>query len=320
MPGQEPKAHHFVHRAYLEGFQDPSREKLGAPSLWVYIPGKSPFPQRPARVAKRNYYYCLPEGEGRNFEVEHALQKLEDAALPALRHLRVGKFDLIPDDRLTFAGYVAMSCVRVPIFEKWINRFTLLQEAKRLEFITHNRKALEWLARKFEEETGEHTDPEDLRRKLTGGNVVLSQSNRGWTIRNMFEFTMNLQELIFNMNWTFLIAREDDGFLTSDNPVAVHDPIQRSGNAGFTSSREAFFLFPLSKHVCLRGAHTSGPSSSELDAASVRAVNKAIIERVDSQLYAPFRSEAVQRLLNFVATNSVRPRRVLLRRGRVTEE
>jgi hypothetical protein len=137
----------------------------------------------------------------------------------------------------------------------------------------------------------------------------------------MFEFTLKLQQLIFNMNWTFLIAHEDDdGFLTSDNPVAVHDLIQRFGNAGFTSSREAFFLSPLSKHVCLRGAHTLSPKSSELDAARVRAVNKAVIERVDSQLYAPFKSEAVQRLLNFLAARSVDPRSVLLRRGRVTEE
>lgn len=53
MPAEEPKGHHFVHRAYLEGFVDSSIEKL-----WVCVANKRPFPQRPERVAKRNDYYC----------------------------------------------------------------------------------------------------------------------------------------------------------------------------------------------------------------------------------------------------------------------
>jgi hypothetical protein len=127
--------------------------------------------------------------------------------------------------------------------------------------------------------------------------------------------------IIFGMNWTFLISREDDdGFLTSDNPVAVHDPTQRSGVAGFASSPGAYFLFPLSRRVCLLGTHFSGPQSSELNASNVRSVNKALIERVDSQLYAPFKSEAVQKILNSIVIRSAGGHKILLRHGRVTEE
>jgi hypothetical protein len=78
---QEPKCHHYVHRAYLEGFLDPDLERIREPFLWMYMGNKFPFRQRPERVAKRNYYYCYRDGEKKSFEAEHNLQKLEDLAL-----------------------------------------------------------------------------------------------------------------------------------------------------------------------------------------------------------------------------------------------
>jgi hypothetical protein len=71
-PGDEPNAQHYVHRAYLAGFQDPRFESRGEPALWVYIPEKNPFRQRPDRVAKLNYQ----QEEKRQFVGEHGLQSL----------------------------------------------------------------------------------------------------------------------------------------------------------------------------------------------------------------------------------------------------
>jgi hypothetical protein len=73
-----PKQQHYVHRAYLEAFTDPDYEKRGESYLWAYLPGKSPFRQKPDRIAKRNYYYCFDREEKRQFDFEHTLQKLED--------------------------------------------------------------------------------------------------------------------------------------------------------------------------------------------------------------------------------------------------
>ena len=77
-PQPEPKHHHYVQLAYLEGFVDPDYEKRRESYLWAYMPEKSPFRQKPERIAKRNYYYCFERDNKRRFDVEHALQQLEE--------------------------------------------------------------------------------------------------------------------------------------------------------------------------------------------------------------------------------------------------
>lgn len=320
MPGEEPKSQHFVHRAYLEGFQDPALERQGKRAIWVYMPGKEPIPQAPERVAKRNYYYCYHEENQRQFRAEHGLQELEDISLPILLRIRRADFSLNPEDRLTFAGYVALSYTRVPTFERVLNQIAALVEGKRLEFIAHHRPALESLVAKLDAKTGKKTDVDEFQAKLTGGSVYLSQKNRGWTVQQMFETMMTLQKVIYAMHWCFLRAPADtDGFLTSDNPVSLFDPIARFG-IGFASSPAAYFTFPVSKDICLLAQHRPCQASQSLTAYEVRLRNRDSVTRADTQLYAPFKSTRVQKLFDCVAREKGKPRRILFQKGRVVQE
>ncbi len=323
MPADEPKGQHFVHRAYLEGFQDTELEQRGRPALWVYMPGRSPFPQRPERVAKRNYYYCYEREERRRFEVEHDLQKLEDAALPVLQLIRQQSFDLSPDNRMTFAGYIALSHARVPTFQRAIDRIASLESAQRIETITNDREALLWVTKKLSEETGEPVDPDEFQRKLTAGSAVVGQGNRDWSLGQMFQAMIALQQTISRMSWRFMIASENDpGFLTTDNPVAVFDPLRGPLEAiGFASSPAAHFTFPISRELCLLADHRGAPTTTiKVSASVVRNMNKTAISRADTQLYAPFRSDKVQSLLDESVQMWKRDRKVLLRKGRVVKE
>jgi hypothetical protein len=318
MAGNEPKGQHYVHRAYLANFQDPEFERRDKPALWVYLPEKQPFRQRPDRVARRNYYYCYDEKEKRQYVAEHGLQKLEDLALPILRNLCNRKFTLTAEDRLTFAGYIAMAHTRVPAFERFLNFSSSLITAKKLELLANDKRALASIVKEMSDRTGEAIDAEDFRRKLTGGSVVITQGNRGWTVQRMFENLLMLQQVIFDMKWAFLLsAHNADGFLTSDNPVSLFDPAAGPMRGiGFASSPVAHFTFPLSRDVCLLAQHMRGPETSELDAVQVRSINKANITRADSQVYAPFCSLGVQRLLNDVTKQKGGPRKVLFTKGR----
>src|SRR6185312_9585533 len=125
----------------------------------------------------------------------------------------------------------------------------------------------------------------------TGGSVVVTQANRGWSIRMMFEMTMELQIIIDRMSWCFLIAPPDDpGFLTTDNPVALYDPDKLPwGGIGFASSPGAHFAFPISREICLIGQHRSAPVVQKVNSAGVRETNKGNITRCETQLYAPFK-------------------------------
>jgi len=80
------------------------------------------------------------------------------------------------------------------------------------------------------------------------------------------------------------------------------------------------FTFPISKEICLLVQPFRNPSQVTLNASDVRHVNRGTITRADSQLYAPFNSGAVQALFDKINKQTKRPRRVLLRHGRVVIE
>lgn len=124
----------------------------------------------------------------------------------------------------------------------------------------------------------------------------------------MFEMMLSLQKMIYVMDWFFLRAPAgSDGFLASDNPVSVFDPMPRIG-IGFASSPAAYFTFPISKDICLIAQHQLCPEFHRLTAHEVRLRNADSITRADAQVYEPFKSSGVQRLFDHVAREK-KPRR-----------
>lgn len=323
MPGHEPKGQHYVHRAYLEGFIDPATMNGNGGSLWLYLPNKRPMPQKPERLAKRNYYYCYEKEQRKQFVAEHTLQKLEDVSLPVLNSLRQRSFALSGQDRLTFAGYIALSFTRVPTFERTTNLLASFVAAKQLEAASRDIETLEEAARLHREETGENKTAEQVRADLTGGSVVATPPTRAWSLEQMIAMTMHLQKVIVEMNWTFLIAPAGDpGFLTSDNPVALFDPaVGRHQRAAFASTKHAYFTFPICRDICLLAQHVPGPPTAEVSPREVRSINSRAISRSDTQVYAPFKSEKIQAILD--KASRMKPSgksRVLFRKGRVVIE
>jgi hypothetical protein len=320
----EPKHHHYVQRAYLEGFIDFDYERRRESYLWTYMPKKSPFRQKPERIAKRNYYYCFERDNKRRFDVEHVLQQLEDVSLPVLKKLRSSQLDINPEERLTFAGYMALSYTRVPTFERTINRVTAIHEALEVEKFAANVENLKLMAKEERELTGQEVTADEIRGRFTGGNVVVTQKSREWSLSQMVRVTIMIQQILFNMRWIFLVAPDgDQGFLTSDNPVSLFDaPHVDVPGTGFLSSSEAYLTFPVSRDICLLLRHRAGVSQAVTRVASsrVREVNKGTILRADTQLYAPFQSRKVQQLLDSVVNARPAPKRVLIKKGKVVEE
>lgn len=320
--GPKPKSHHFVHRAYLEGFVDPQTTKGNEGYLWVYIPGKSPFKQRPERVAKRNYYYCIEKNAERDFLVEAGLASLEDAAMPILRALEHKSFDLTADDQLTFAGYIALAFTRVPTFERSMNRLAALSDGRLMEMASNDPRLLEQAARNESEETGRTVTAEEFRKKLIGGSIELRQTSRNWSVGMMVESMLRLQVLIANMHWSFLVAPEGDpGFVTTDNPVALYDPDAPTWAGISFASPTAHFAFPVNRELCLIGRHRPMPKIQRPSASHVRQINKAAITRCDAQVYAPFKSQKLQMILDEVAREKGgRTGKVFFRKGRLVQE
>jgi hypothetical protein len=281
------------------------------------MPNKKPFKQLPEKIARRHYYYCHEEDGKRLFIGEKGLAKMESIANPLLQRIRNKNFNLTADEHLTFAGYIALSYCRVPTFERRLNNLYTFMQAKNLEWIIGNEEIHRRLIERSKAE-GDPIDLEKLRDDIKNGSTVLTQENRGWSIKRMFETADMLQDVIDLMHWSFLHADErDDGFLTTDNPVSVFDPLSPRGPA-FQSSREAHFLFPVSRTLCLLGTHYK-LLDRKCSAYEVRQINRQNIECADTQVYAPFKSEGVQKILNNQCADR-KYSRVLLRKGKAVIE
>lgn len=83
-----------------------------------------------------------------------------------------------------------------------------------VEKFASNIKNLEKIALLEESEhTGGEITPEEIRGRLNGGNVVLKPTNRGWSLTQMIQVMMLIQEIVFDMCWAFLLAPDGDPVL-----------------------------------------------------------------------------------------------------------
>ena len=223
---------------------------------------------------------------------------------------------------MTLAGYVALSHVRVPTVHRTIDHITSLFHAEQMEAFANNDQAIRQFVEEHRRETGEDLDPLKFKEDLTGGSVVVAQKSKGWTLLQMFRMMETIHELIFRMHWTFMIAsNEDGGFLTSDNPVSLYDPVGGPrGAIGFASTPAAYFMFPLSRKLCLVGRHWKGSEVIKLTPFEVRRINTGAIARSDQQVYAPFWSNKIQKIVDNAVSHKPAPRRVLIRKGHIVEE
>ena len=95
----------------------------------------------------KQQHYCFDREEKRQFDFEHTLQKLEDISISVLRKLRSRGFRLDPEERLTLAGYVALSYTRVPTFERLVDRFATLDSAFKLDKFVSDPENVKLIAR-----------------------------------------------------------------------------------------------------------------------------------------------------------------------------
>ncbi len=297
MPATEPKSHHFVQRAYLDSFSDPQPAKgRTGPFLWVYSRKTEVRYQTTKKCATQNYFYCFEKQGARSFEVEHEIADLENHSLPLLVRAQQGALPTSAQDRLTLAGYVALAATRTPTAKSIFNQVAIDAQVNALREIANVPGKLEAVLREREMKSGEKLDPDEERRKLKAGKMRAVITERDWSLRCMFETTLQMQSRFVKMDWT-LIRAKAAFFLTSDFPVLLWNPLQTGHVHKDANSPD--FLFPISRDTCLAGG--TGFGSEDLvftDAAQVRKINLALIKRADCFVFSPFRAPYVQQKLD----------------------
>ena len=117
------------------------------------------------------------------------------------------------------------------------------------------------------------------------------QTSRAWSLRQMTEMMMFFQKHFMGMR--LLLLHANNGFfVTSDCPVAVHDPATIPVlPPGFQSFE---MRFPLSREYCLAGTYSPGPAKLEIEADQVEQLNRFLIRQADRFVYAPFDAGYIQ--------------------------
>lgn len=296
MPSVEPKAHHYVQCAYLEGFCDPElKDGTGSSRVRVYSPNRSMRTQIPRECAVQNYFYCFDQDGKRNFVVEKTLADMESDSVPVLNAARQGRLPNNLTDRLTLASYIALSIVRTPTAKRIVDQAYIDVNIERFRQLIDTPGQLEAYLEKEAKKTGIKRDADESRRKLKGGQIRAIQTSHGGSLLMMFQQLPVLQEKIMNTHWTLL--RSDAMFLTCDQPVTLHSPHRKLAHLR-PGQIDPDFLFPISRKFSLAGSSTHQDPYGELDKEGTKVFNIALIKRADRFVYSPFDAPYIQEELD----------------------
>lgn len=283
---------HFIPRAYLRGFLcDEKKEKTYA------FNSKSELITRTKidAICTKNFLYRTQDANGSDSDdIEEALSQIEDKYAGWLNKVR-SKKPLANSDVADLAIFIALQHLRVPRSFDFTNDMAsktaeemlkaeiakLLKNKKRREELMHelresNPARFEKLLKEDSTFTGRLTRKNvETMISRTRLDFDLGQNN---IIRNMFESTEFVANMILERGWNFVFAPVGSEFITSDMPVYVAkllpNGVLHFGYGGF-GQPDADVVFPLAKDVCLiaRGSNYY-QNFSVISAETVVFINK----------------------------------------------
>jgi hypothetical protein len=220
--------HHYLPQFYLQGFTDPDTPQGHEPYVWVHRAEERTWERRaPVNVAaETNYYVFTDETGNESQEVEKAFGQIEGVVAPLIREKIQRQQSLTAEERLEFAGFVALMFARVPGQIEHAGNFMaeVLEKmtAMHLHVLREDPRRLEAFKQQYREEMGEELPdlrPEDL----TMEGIRVTTKTPAALAMNLSAVTMNAQ-IIADMGWTFWLSSKPDYFVTSDFPFCLHDP------------------------------------------------------------------------------------------------
>ncbi len=316
---------HYVPQFYLREFLDPALEAKGQNVVWLYESGRHPSKKSVKDVGYEPDFYEIASGTGNAAEAEQAgflegrLQQLEAVVAPTLRRLAHGDFTLTPQQRGEFAGFIALTMCRTPFFAGVIDQAFLLENRAQMKRVLKTPGMLEELLARADLSVDEAAGlrPERIREfaeRVVSGRLNARQTNRGYTMKMMFLAMRDYMDQFERMRWSLIQAAPNEYFITSDNAVVIRPPDDRdrpSLNIDFFEAGTEFFL-PVSRSYILCGRMESGRDRTGRGTpAMMKAMHQLQVLRAHRQIYAPFKSEELQR-----QTGAVSRRKPVVHSGR----
>jgi hypothetical protein len=284
--------HHFVSQCYLRAFVDPELVKKSKHQVWVYRRGHKPVPLGVRRIAALDRYYELAQA-GRERKAENAFSTIEAVAAPILKRLRSGEATTTQDEKADFAVFLAMSMARVPFSRKLIDVTEMEAFRARTIDVIENAGALE--VTKAHLEAQGITMDEFMRYavRVIRGELRPPSPSQEQNVSRIFETIDGWRGYFAGMAWGICMAPEGSTYITSDNPVVVHDvrAMKKGPEAYEGPTTDLRFFMPLAPGSGLSGEFVKTyDQRMNADGAWVKQCNVAQIYHAHQEVYASFYS------------------------------
>jgi hypothetical protein len=305
---------HYVPQFYLKGFLDPLQVAKNQHTLWCYSIGRRPKAFPTSRVGCKELFYAYEKDGKLDLSLEDILGKMESLIAPTLRKLASGSISLTVQERAEFSTFLALMLCRSERSFDLSDRITIDITNRQVDNWIKGmdeEKFAAWLAN-FEKETGRTYDTsferlKEFQRRIATGEYKSEQTNRGYTIKKMAESVQKMSPKFEEMTWIICKASGDEMFITTDNPVLMDDPHRKTTGSGTENSPLFTFSFPVSREYFIQGQNERGPDGRKypdqkkaMRNAEVRQVNRMMICGSYKFLYAPFKSERLQELMEHI--------------------
>jgi hypothetical protein len=242
-----PKQHHFVTRAYLEGFLKSQTQHL----VCYGRNNRGPFRRSPSDLACRRNYYALKKEDG---TWDDSIEKLIDSTvespgLPVIQKLALGRTRITWQDRDSLALFIAFQELRTPFARERARAFSKMLNDRVFHEITT---------------ADPHQNSVQLKGESGTSTVTLNQMKRGHETlcddhsmeihRSLMGGAFKLFEFYRYMKFTVFYATGKEKFLTTDSPVIR--VFQDGAPLGTGINRpDVEIRFPLSRNAFLTLTH-----------------------------------------------------------------
>lgn len=247
---QIKKRHHYIPAFYLKGFTAPSSSLL-----WMYQKKFNDIKTiSPSNAAVISFYYSFKNDKGDidHDTIENLMAAIEGDAAPIFRKI-VNKQLVNESERRTFALFLSFIRLRVPNFRNNIEKSGAEVIKIMMKDIASNEDRFHLMFNDYLQSTGKkiNISIDELR------NFALDESRYKISTKPIFslalglDIAMKLSDIIYNMKWDFLLGTNDHDFLTSDNPLVIHNPADHTGKPVGFLMKDIELSFPITSNIAL---------------------------------------------------------------------
>jgi len=220
--------HHFVPQFYLKAFIEPESGGSRNPYLWVVdLQSRTLRRRAPKNVAYITGFYDWDKHGDRAPSIEAIYSQIEGKAASVIGALRAHDFGLSLEDRFDLSNFLGFQLTRTPRFRQAAVDALTKHAQEWLQEHVQDTELLEARLRDYSRGKQDSTLTVESIRDFVENKRHTLTPGTDYVMGRTMEAGLEFARIVFEMNWSVLLAAEGSSFFTSDQPVALLTPDAR---------------------------------------------------------------------------------------------